>query len=81
MNVVLAEDGKTMVAVRRSLQNIGKCLYTLVYHHDSAMKEPIVRYPKWEETQARAMSYINEENLQEHIVLGEDIQELVKSSK
>ncbi|MFI8671932.1 nicotinamide phosphoribosyltransferase domain-containing protein [Bacillus paranthracis] len=78
VNVLLAEDGKTMVAVRRSLQNIGKCLYTLVYHHDSAMKEPIVRYPKWEETQARAMSYINEEKLQEHIVLGEDIQELVK---
>ncbi|WP_151035768.1 nicotinamide phosphoribosyltransferase domain-containing protein [Bacillus wiedmannii] len=78
VNVLLAEDGKTMYVARQSMDNINDCLYTSIYHHDNELDKPIIKYPKWEETQERAMSYINEENLQEHILLHDDIKELVK---
>lgn len=78
VNVLLAEDGKTMYVARQSMDNINDCLYTSIYHHDDGLDKPIIKYPKWEETQERAMSYINEENLQEHILLHDDIKELVK---
>ncbi|MCC3687446.1 nicotinamide phosphoribosyltransferase domain-containing protein [Bacillus cereus] len=78
VNVLLKEDGKTMYVARHSADNINDCLYQVIYHHDDQMDEPIVKYPKWEETQERAMSYIHEENLQEHILLHDNIHELVK---
>lgn len=78
VNVLLADDGKTMYVTRQSFDNINDCLYTSIYHHDDQLDKPIIKYPKWEETQERAMSYIHEENLQEHILLHDDIKELVK---
>ncbi|MDX5884986.1 nicotinamide phosphoribosyltransferase domain-containing protein [Bacillus cereus group sp. BfR-BA-00999] len=78
VNVLLKEDGKTMYVTRKSLENADNCLYQTIYHHSDQTVTPFVHYPKWEETQERAMSYIHEENLQEHILLHDDIHELVK---
>lgn len=77
VNLLLADDGKTMYAKRENVEDNEKSLYSIIYNHDDTMDKPFVKYANWEETQRRAISYIHEKDLQEHILLHDDIKELV----
>jgi nicotinamide phosphoribosyltransferase len=53
-------------------------LYEKIYQYDYRFNSPYVKLADWNLTQDRAMQYVKEKNLQEHIVLSNSINELVK---
>lgn len=71
--LLAVEREKVWMASGDKIQN----LYEKIYQHDSRFEKPFVKIADWDETQARALQYIDKD-LQDRIVLSEGINELVK---